>query len=423
MMNESKPPPLPKRGGIVRTLLLVLLCPVYLLIRLLPRDDSLCVFGSGHGWHFVDNSKYLYIYAAKKATNVRCVFLSRRQEIVELLTYAGFEAVRSTSIRGLITAIRARRWFVSHSTHDINSLLSGGAQITQLWHGTPLKKIAFDLVPKPTNLKGRIKNCLRNIVFGLLKYLNATQQFNHIVISSEKVKQCYRSAFRIDDDRILVLGQARNDCLTDGLPDEPLLFPETAWLEGLRENSERIITWMPTHRLASGGTTENLITHFDFDIAALEALLDKHSAKLVIKVHFLDAVGLTDRFTGCKNITLYPYADPYPLLRFTDILITDYSSVYFDFLLTDRPVVFTPFDRREYIDRDAGFYFDYDKVTPGTKCANWPELLAALDETLLMLKIGAVDPHAEARRVVCTNFNDFPSGNCQRVVERLFPQT
>lgn len=422
-MNKPQPPPLPKRGGITRTLLLVLFCPIYLLVWLLPRDDSLCAFGSGHGWHFIDNSKYLFLYAARKVTNVRCVFLSRRQEIVELLTSAGFEAVLSTSLRGMIISIRARRWFVSHSTNDINPLLSGGAQITQLWHGTPLKKIAFDLAPKSTSLKGNIKNALKSIVFKVFKYLNTTLQFNHIVISSEKVKQCYLSAFRISDDRILVLGQARNDCLTEGLPDEPLLFPETSWLESLQKNSDRIITWMPTHRLASGGATEDLITHFDFDIAALEALLEKHSTKLVIKVHFLDAVGLADHFDGCRDISLYPYADPYPLLRFTDVLITDYSSVYFDFLLTGRPVLFSPFDRKKYIDCDAGFYFDYDQVTPGTKCANWPELLAAMDETMLMLKTDALDPHAEVRRLVCRDFNDFPSGSCQRVAERLFPQT
>jgi len=56
-------------------------------------------------------------------------------------------------------------------------------------------------------------------------------------------------------------------------------------------------------------------------------------------------------------------------------LITDYSSVYFDFLLTDRPIIFAPFDYDSYIAKDRELYYDYDKVTPGPKCKDWDEVL------------------------------------------------
>lgn len=66
--------------------------------------------------------------------------------------------------------------------------------------------------------------------------------------------------------------------------------------------------------------------------------------------------------------------DIYNVLGKYDILITDYSSIYFDYLLTDRPVIFFPFDYEEYVAYDRDLYYDYDLVTPGPKCKTWDEV-------------------------------------------------
>jgi len=61
------------------------------------------------------------------------------------------------------------------------------------------------------------------------------------------------------------------------------------------------------------------------------------------------------------------------------MLITDYSSIYFDYLLLDRPIIFAPFDKKVYIQEDREFYFDYDKVTPGPQAINWNEVMQAIE--------------------------------------------
>jgi CDP-glycerol glycerophosphotransferase (TagB/SpsB family) len=71
--------------------------------------------------------------------------------------------------------------------------------------------------------------------------------------------------------------------------------------------------------------------------------------------------------------------DIYYTMSKADILITDYSGVYFDFLLLDRPIIFTPFDIHDYINNDRELYYNYDEVTPGPKARNWTELLRLLE--------------------------------------------
>ena len=99
----------------------------------------------------------------------------------------------------------------------------------------------------------------------------------------------------------------------------------------------------------------------------------------------------------------------------TDILITDYSSVYFDFLLLDRPVIFTPFDIKEYINKDRQLYYDYDKVTPGPRCNNWNEVLIELDKILR-----GEDGYKKERQQINDYFNKYKDANSSKRVYEFF---
>jgi len=70
------------------------------------------------------------------------------------------------------------------------------------------------------------------------------------------------------------------------------------------------------------------------------------------------------------------------ILKLTDILITDYSSIYFDYLLLDKPIIFAPFDFEDYLVKDRELYYNYDEVTPGPKARNWNEVLISLKEAI-----------------------------------------
>ena len=76
-----------------------------------------------------------------------------------------------------------------------------------------------------------------------------------------------------------------------------------------------------------------------------------------------------------NNILFYESSkDIYPILPLSDLLITDYSSIYTDYLFLNKPILFFPFDKEEYIKNDRAFQFDYDEFTPGPKAYNQQEL-------------------------------------------------
>jgi CDP-glycerol glycerophosphotransferase (TagB/SpsB family) len=103
--------------------------------------------------------------------------------------------------------------------------------------------------------------------------------------------------------------------------------------------------------------------------------------------------------------------DIYPLLKRVNILITDYSSVYFDFLLLDRPIIFAPFDLHEFVCLDGQeLFYEYDEVTPGPKATDWKEVLALVERSL------QTDDYKTQRREICQRFNEFHDGkNSERV--------
>lgn len=408
-----------KRGGILNSILYILLLPVYLLGKIVPRDKKLLAFGSGHGDFFMDNPKYFFLYCSQNLEDARCIYFSRDPEVVSQLRHAGFNACYTYSLKGFVAALRARTCFISHSTHDVHALLIGGAEIIQLWHGTPLKKIAYDILSTGRGPKEKVKNFLKTMLFSIFPYLNTSLHYDKLTISAEFTRGNFKTAFRAQDSQIVITGQPRNDALAEGYEFHPDLFRELPYLKSLRSSYDHVITWMPTHRLYSGRGTLGLLDQFGFSLTRLTELLERYNAVLLTKVHFLDRSALSERLKESSRIEIYPYPDPYPLLRFSDVLITDYSSVIFDFLLLNRPVIFTPFDLQQYIQSDASFYYRYAEVTPGRRCANWQDVLEALEYHLNCRREDQIDTHQEQRLKVCRLFNDFKEGFSERVANTV----
>jgi CDP-glycerol glycerophosphotransferase (TagB/SpsB family) len=152
---------------------------------------------------------------------------------------------------------------------------------------------------------------------------------------------------------------------------------------------------------------------YSFDPESMSRFLMKHNLVLVIKPHFIELNEVLDNLKGFDRIKVYQEADPYPLLKYTDILITDYSSVIFDFLVTDKPIIFTPFDMEYYIKNINDFYFDYREISAGPQCKDWLEVQKNI------VKILGDDPYTNQRRLLNSKFNKFSSHHSERLVEFL----
>jgi len=408
-----------KRRNLLESLVLAVLFPGYLIAKVIPKNQRLCVFGSSSGEQFADNSKYLFLHAAREARDITCVFISRNLKVVSFLRDNGYEAEYLYSRRGVAASVRASKAFITHSTDDIHRLLLGGARVIQLWHGTPLKKIGYQTKTEGLPRWMRFKIGILRVLYRLFPYLDGTLSFDRFCVSSDQVRESFKEAFRIPDSTMVTVGQPRNDCLSPEFPLQPGLFPEVALLEQLKKDDAKLVAWLPTYRRLAGFSVVNLLFDYGFDETKCDRLLARLNLHLVVKPHPHERDALVSSLRGTDRVHVYEPVDPYPLLRYTDVLLTDYSSVFFDYLLRDQPVIFTPFDHGDYQKYSGEFYYDYDRITPGPKCRDWNEVFHELNVICQKQARGESDGFAMQREAVCRKFNRFKDGFSRRVLKEF----
>lgn len=155
-----------------------------------------------------------------------------------------------------------------------------------------------------------------------------------------------------------------------GYPRNDILYPN------LDKNPVNIV-YLPTFRNKINSSID-LFSDYQFDWHKWSGFLGDKGMKLYIKMHPVNkpSPSVIKMMSKSSNIVfLSDEIDVTSFLNYSDILITDDSSVFFNFLLTEKPIIFSPFDYADYLVRDREFYYDYEEVTPGPKCNDWNEVL------------------------------------------------
>ncbi|EMA39757.1 CDP-glycerol glycerophosphotransferase family protein [Halococcus hamelinensis] len=363
---------------------LVIGCLCHWVVARLPltRDPDLWVFGTRSGQGFADNAKYLYLHVAANHPEIRAVWLSTDPEVVETLRARGYEAHHTRSLRGLRANLRAGVVCVTHGLRDVTLALSGGARAVLLWHGTPLKHISWDSHFPGEPLPVRLAHSYAHDVL------------DRITIPAEAMIPAFVSGLHIDPEVLAVTGYPRNDALVGSIADDDIGLDGASLraVEALAAE-HRLVLSLPTFRDSGESVFETL------DTAALDELLERHDAYLLVKPHPNEPLE-PGTLAGDRIRGLPERVDSHALLPLADALLTDYSSVFFDYLLLDRPVLFYAPDLDRYR-AERGFYFDYDEVTPGPVARTNPELLAALDRTLGAEADGFAAERARVRERFC----------------------
>ncbi|HZC42334.1 MAG TPA: bifunctional glycosyltransferase family 2 protein/CDP-glycerol:glycerophosphate glycerophosphotransferase [Streptosporangiaceae bacterium] len=234
----------------------------------------------------------------------------------------------------------------------------------QTWHGTPLKRIGFDI--------------------GRPQFASGTAYFDHLASDVAKwdlllsqnpfSTPILRRAFRFEGE-ICEYGYPRNDVLARGEPVAGQIRRRLGIPDG-----KRVVLYAPTWRdnqfYASG--------KYRFDLRLdLERAWQVLGSDYVVLVrghhHMASDVPASSRPGFVINVTAYP--DISELFLISDVLITDYSSAMFDFAVTGRPMLFFTYDLAAYRDQLRGFYFDLEAEAPGPLLATSDEVLAAVTET------------------------------------------
>lgn len=382
------------------------------LAGIIPRGENVWIFGS-YANAFNDNSKYLFTYVTESCPEIQAIWITGDIRVVEKIKAAGGRAYLRWSIAGLFTCLRGRIWFVSAYVSDVNFYCSRGAFVVNLWHGIPLKKIEFDIENGPLAAVFQRPSLLDRYVFKSSLF----RRPQRVLSTSAYVSQtAFSSAFRTPIQHCLNLGYPRNDSLfwSDEIRQQWLLrWADTSLVEALEKMKryERTYIYMPTWR----DSRPNFLKEMGWDFPAIDRELAKSNSLLILKLH---AATPADILEGAKNLghihVMKPADDAYPILPHVDALVTDYSSIYFDFLLTEKPIYFLPFDLYQYQKDSRGFYHDFNDFSPGRKIegvrdfvatvtTDSPDEFVSARKRLRNLLHDQVDGDACAR--ICRHFN------------------
>jgi CDP-glycerol glycerophosphotransferase len=276
-----------------------------------------------------------------------------------------------------------------------------GQVYVQTWHGTPLKRIGFD-IDQP-------------------QFISGTSYFDHLardvarwdlLLSPNPFSTpIMRRAFHYDGE-ICESGYPRNDVLHRG--DAGQVAADVRRRLGLPDGQKVVLyapTWRDNQYYASGRY------RFDFRLdleRAWKQLGDDHVILVRGHHHMADDVPAGARPGFAVNVTRYP--DISELFLVSDLLVTDYSSVMFDFAPTGKPMLFFTYDLDQYRDNLRGFYFDFEAEAPGPLLATSDEVIAAIGD------IGPVAAsHHDAYAAFAAKFCPLDDGKASaRACDRIF---
>ncbi len=355
----------------------VFLLPVYWLSFLIPRNKNIWVFGSSFGRRFADNPRYFYLYINQyKKNEIKAIWITGDEDIVKLLRDNGLKVYHKHSLEGIWYCLRGAVYIYDNYSKDISFWLSGGAKKVNLWHGSGNKKTnydnKFDRVRHPRNNWERFKTALRR--------MSDEKPHHYTLATSPMMADIFVSAFNTNIEHIIIEGYPRNDVLFESSLKNIYTKIEENTLNNIKEcklDIKTIVLYMPTFRDSEVlfFKVMDLERFNDFLITQNMIFFTKLHPKSKLKEAFQKA-----EYSNIKNIDAS--VDPYTILKYADLLVTDYSSIYSDYLMLNRPSVLFPYDFDEYTADTRECYFEYDDYMPEIKAYNMDELMQYMSDVL-----------------------------------------
>lgn len=365
------------------------------ICKLLPLKERY-VFESGVGNQYSDAPKVIYEELMKIKPEAECVWFYNQTSFIHPLTTKVVKRLSPHYYYYLATS----KYWINNQNFPYYITKRKGITYLQTWHGTPIKKMLFDL----KEIHGREKGYVNRVE-------KAKNQWSYLISQNNYATKHFRTAFRYDGP-ILEEGYPRNDILINN-PEEDLLINNVRHTYSLPSN-KKIILYAPTFR--DNAKIEN---KFESDIRIdfkkfYERFSEEYVLLLRMHVTVSSDIEIPKEYEDTIiNVSSYP--DIQELFLVADILITDYSSVLFDFAVLERPILFYAYDLEEYKNDIRGAYLDYEKEVPGEIIKTQDELFSAL-ENIKELK----EKYKESLSRFKEKYAPLDDGNAaKRIVEKI----
>lgn len=319
----------------------------------LPIRSNWVLFESHMGKQYSDSPKYIYEEMSKTHRNYKFIWSFEDPELVEVPGSA--IKVKRKGLRHFYYMVRSKYWVDNQGMAKLAPKRKQQVYL-QTWHGTPLKRMGYDQKQLPTEEE-------------LAKLQFQKNAWDYFISPNSYSTTIFRRAFRYGG-KIIETGYPRNDLL--------ITKPEGI-IQKTRESfqigkEKRIILFAPTFRDWDPDSFQKTLR----DIQSLSKGIGEDSIVL-LRLHYLLSDKISNQSLPRNVINASRYHDIQELYLIADILITDYSSVMFDYALLKRPILLYCYDLEEYLSR-RGTYFNLIEKAPGPVCTKMDEVIYYFDQ-------------------------------------------
>ena len=333
-------------------------------------DEKTIIFIAYHGRGYSCNPKYIhkYLLTQERFKDYKMVWAVKKFKITEI---PQAKVIRYNGLKYFYYMSKAKYWVINCKMPK-HIIKKEGQVYLQTWHGTPLKRLAHDIRVKQETTFYRSEMTFDQMAN---TYDNDVKKYDYMVSPNHFSTEVFQSAFRIKHEKLIETGYPRNDYLTNASVDEIAMLREKYEIP----KDKKVILYAPTWR-DNAYNTKGYTFELQADFYRWKVLLGDEYV-LLFKPHYL----IINRFKRAAYLKDFVYnvsadADINELYVIADVLVTDYSSVFFDYANLNRPMYFYMFDLDEYAEELRGFYFDIHKTLPGPIITDENELLKSIKE-------------------------------------------
>lgn len=353
---------------IKRTLIRIFKVIYKVMLKVVKTDDKTVVFISFHGRGYSCNPKYIHKQMCKDSRFDDYTFVwALKKPGAQPIEHA--KQIRYNTLRYFYTMCKAKYWVVNCKLPFY--IVKKPDQIyLQTWHGTPLKRLAHDIVQVEGQTFYRAGLTRDEMA---ATYDRDVAKYNYMIAPNPFSYEVFQSAFRINKERLIQTGYPRNDYLVQVTPNEIDAIKERFGLP----KDKKVLLYAPTWR-DNSYNVRGYLFELKANFKRWKEMLSKEYV-ILFKPHYL----IINTFKMSEELEDFVYlvdadADINDCYVASDVLVTDYSSVFFDYANLQRPIYFYMFDLEEYADELRGFYFDIHKDLPGDIFVDEEELLTEI---------------------------------------------
>ena len=334
-------------------------------------DEKLIVLESFSGKSYSDTPKAVYEYMLKeeKYNEYRFVWIFKEPEKYEaLLGNPRTKLVKYRSAACERALAEAKYWIFNYRALDYWIPRKDQVYV-QCWHGTPLKRLGYDIANSDNAMNSTDE--IRD------KYYRDAKRFKYLLSPCAFATRVFKTAWNLKalgkEDSILEVGYPRNDFLVNHTEKD---VQEIKKRLGLENSAKKIILYAPTWRDNQHSASKGYTYKTEIDFEKLKTELGDEYV-ILFRAHYLVANSFDfGRYEGFVR-DASGVDDINELYLISDMLITDYSSVFFDYAILERPIIFYMYDLEKYRDEIRGFYLRLEEL-PGDEVTKEYELIKAI---------------------------------------------